>query len=110
MYKCFSPLLGSFHTKPCVITGNEKPNPRSSEEKESNIVDPMPLHSGVSLANNNAHFVERPRPCDRLSSMVLGCGPGGLEIDLSNAVASTQVGIAKGEVQEIHLHTGTVVW
>jgi hypothetical protein len=43
-------------------------------------------------------------------TIVLGCGPESLKIDLSNAVAGLQRRVLKGEAQEVRLHTETFGW
>ncbi|RMD44450.1 hypothetical protein DV735_g745, partial [Chaetothyriales sp. CBS 134920] len=42
--------------------------------------------------------------------VILGCGPEGLKVDLSNAVAAAQTRVLRGEVAEIALWTETFGW
>jgi predicted ferric reductase len=42
--------------------------------------------------------------------IVIGCGPKGMNQDLSNAVATCQTKVLRGEVQEVALHTETFGW
>lgn len=62
-------------------------------------------------------FGRRPEMSDVLDrhmgkgrTIVLGCGPQSLKTDLSNAVASRQARVFKGESQELRLHTETFGW
>ncbi|RMZ82788.1 hypothetical protein DV738_g1624, partial [Chaetothyriales sp. CBS 135597] len=42
--------------------------------------------------------------------VIIGCGPEGLKVDLSNAVAAAQMRVLRGEVAEIALWTETFGW
>lgn len=64
-----------------------------------------------------AHVGSRPRmqtlipalvSADR--TLVIGCGPESLKVDLSNAVAVAQSRVSAGRAREIRLHTETFGW
>jgi hypothetical protein len=75
-------------------------------------------HLEVETKNRDGSLwsIERGRPNLRKElhaliyaerTMVLGCGPGSMKIDISNAVASAQIKVLRAEVKEIALHTET---
>ena len=46
----------------------------------------------------------------KLTLGAIGCGPESLKIDTSNAVASTQMRVLRGDLKEVFLHTETFDW
>jgi hypothetical protein len=70
-----------------------------------------------SEALGTAHYGQRPHIPHILKTylskgrtIVLGCGPESLKIDLSNAVAAAQKGVFQGKAREVRLHTETFGW
>ncbi|KAF1817680.1 hypothetical protein P152DRAFT_454252 [Eremomyces bilateralis CBS 781.70] len=51
-----------------------------------------------------------PKMVGKTRTAVLGCGPEGLKIDLSNAVAGLQRTVLRGEANEVMLHTEAFNW
>ncbi|KAF8244419.1 hypothetical protein K440DRAFT_609552, partial [Wilcoxina mikolae CBS 423.85] len=43
-------------------------------------------------------------------TLVLGCGPESLRVDLANACADAQVRVMKGEMQELAMHLEVFGW
>jgi hypothetical protein len=78
-----------------------------SEGSESEIeVDGVTIHG-----SGRPHLSELiPSAVGEGRTVIIGCGPEGLKIDLSNAAARLQSRIFRGEAQEISLHTESFDW
>jgi predicted ferric reductase len=73
--------------------------------------------SDVSVDGVTIHVSGRPRLGELVPELVgegrtavVGCGPEGLKIDLSNAVANLQRRVLKGQSQDVALYTESFDW
>jgi hypothetical protein len=103
------------------VTDAKQVSPTRKEEsgdKSSVIADIDGADSpGTAMERLGEVVYQRPVMTDILSvyvgegkTMVFGCGPEGLRQDLSNACASAQSRVLKGEAQEVVMHLEAFGW
>jgi NAD(P)H-flavin reductase len=97
------------HAKDKVV---EKLDEKGEVRASSTSAESLDEREGVEL-----HFVGRPNLQAVLPTLVggkrtavLGCGPEGMKVDVSNAVAKLQSRVLSGKAQEVSLHTETFDW
>ncbi|RHZ67157.1 uncharacterized protein CDV56_108884 [Aspergillus thermomutatus] len=104
------------------ITGGRKEDPTDvapASSKDAVVVDSWDAgskHPEMDFVDQVTHQ-SRPNLMEVLGmelsserTMVIGCGPESLKIDLSNAVARLQSRVFRGEAWEVRLHTDTFGW